>query len=140
MWTRAAVLALATLTLAACGGDEGGGGGGDAPTAASFTGCFELAGFEAVKPKPREESVLAFQAKSKGYAVEPVNVQRKGMLTPHAFLVFFESEAKAKEAMEELNATSFGEVPPQQQRGPAVIGYGDRENRASVEPAIADCL
>ena len=132
-----AILALVALP-AGCGGDEGG-GGGDSPTAASFVDCFELAGFEAKRPAPREESVLAFQAKQRGYDVEPVNVSKSGMLSPHAFLVFFESEEKAKEAMEELNATSFGSVPPQQ-RGPAVIGYGDEENRAAVEPAIRKCL
>ncbi|HEX8052720.1 MAG TPA: hypothetical protein VF517_06985 [Thermoleophilaceae bacterium] len=140
MWTRLAALVLAALALASCGGNGGGGnGGGGTPTATSFIDCFDLAGFEAMKPKPREESVLAFQAKSKGYAVEPVNVQKEGMLTPHAFLVFFASAAKAREAMKELNATAYGDVPPQQ-RGPAVIGYGDEEDRTAVEPAIAGCL
>ncbi|MDQ3937034.1 MAG: hypothetical protein M3340_20655 [Actinomycetota bacterium] len=139
----ALLLALIALLAAGCGDDgdggNGGGGGGNPVTAASFLECFDLAGFEAVKPKPREESILAFQAKREGYEVEPVNVSKKGMLTPHAFLVFFESEAKAKEAMEKLKATSYGEVPPQQ-TGPAVIGYGDAENRAAVEPAIGKCL
>ena len=132
-----AALALALALLAiGCGGDEG---GDDGPaTASQFVDCFDLAGFEAVRPKPREESVLAFQAKRKGYEVEPVNVTKAGMLTPHAFLVFFESPAKAKEAMEELGASSLGSVPPQQ-RGAAVIGYGDDENRRAVEPAIGEC-
>jgi hypothetical protein len=136
--TRLAILVLAAA-LAGCGGDDGGDGGGDAPTAASFVECFDLAGYEAAKPKPREESILAFQAKREGYAVEPVNVAKTGMLTPHAFLVFFESPDEAREAMEKLGATSFGEVPPQQ-LGPAVIGYGDDENRRAVEPAIRECL
>lgn len=119
-----------TLALAGCG---------DAPTAAGLVDCFDLAGFEAAEPKPREESVLAFHARRKGYDVEPVKVSKSGMLTPYAFLVFFESSTKAREAMEELGATSFGEVP-QQQRGPAVIGYGDKENRKGVQATIEDCL
>jgi hypothetical protein len=142
MWPRLATIGLLALALAGCGGDddgEGGGGGGKAPTAASFLDCFELAGFEAAKPKPREESILAFQAEQKGYAVEAVNVSKAGMITPHAFMVFFASADKAKEAMKELDANSLGEVPPQQ-LGPAVIGYGDQENRAAVEPAIRECL
>ena len=134
----ATALLLALALLAGCGGG-GDGGGGDTPTAASFVDCFELAGFTAAKPKPREESVLAFQAKRSGYDVEPVNVSKSGMLTPHAFLVFFESADEADRALKELNATSLGEVPPQR-RGPAVIGYGDEESRAAVGSAVEDCL
>ena len=138
MWTRtAAAAALAALALASCGGDEG--GGGERPTTGSFVDCFDLAGFTAAEPKPREESVLAFQARQKGYEVEAVNVSKSGMLTPHAFMVFFESEDRAREAMEELNATSFGDVPPQR-RGPVVIGYGDAEDRAAVGRSIESCL
>ncbi len=141
MRSLAPMLALAALLALGCGGDDDNGGdsGGEPVTATTFLECFDMPGFEAAKPKPREESVLAFQAKQKGYTVEPVNVSKKGMLTPHAFLVFFESEAKAREAMEELKATSYGEVPPQQ-TGPAVIGYGDTEDRAAVGPAIEECL
>jgi hypothetical protein len=137
----APILATTVLLAAGCGGgdDNGGGDSGKPVTAAGFVECFDLAGFEAARPKPREESVLAFQAKQEGYSVEPVNVSKKGMLTPHAFLVFFESETKAREAMEELKATSYGDVPPQQ-TGPAVIGYGDTEHRAAVAPAIEECL
>jgi hypothetical protein len=134
-----AVLAMG-LIAAGCGDDEEKGGGEPrAVTAASFVECFDKPGFEAKKPAPREESVLAFQAKSKGYGVEPVNVSETGMLTPAAFLVFFESPEKAKEAMDELDATSYGEVPPAT-LGPAVIGYGDTEDRAAVEPAIRACV
>lgn len=137
---RAPLLALAAAALLAlgCGGD-------DEPaeqkpaTAATFVECFEKAGYEAKRPAPREESVLAFQARQNGYKVEPVNVTERGMLTPAAFLVFFESSEKAKEAMKELKATSYGEVPPAV-RGPAVIGYGDRENRAAVGPPIDACI
>lgn len=136
MRTAVAVLVVAVLA-AGCGGN--GGGGGQPTDAASFVECFRLAGFEAKRPAPREESILAFQAKREGYEVEPVNVSQPGMLTPHAFLVFFESEEKAREAMEKLGATSLGEVAPQR-RGPAVIGYGDSENRAKVEPAISECV
>jgi len=136
---RLLAIALLGLVLGACGGSDDGGGDPEGPTAGGFVECFDLAGFEAVRPKPREESILAFQAKRDGYEVEPVNVSKKGILTPHAFLVFFASEDEAEKAMKELNATSFGEVPPQR-LGPAVTGYGDDENRAAVEPAIRKCL
>jgi hypothetical protein len=138
---RARLLALGVAALAAsgCGGDE-------EPaertpvTAAGFVECFDKAGFEAKRPAAREESVLAFQARRNGYKVEPVNVIERGMtLAPAAFVVFFESPAKATEAMEELKAISYGEVPPVV-RGPAVIGYGDRENRRAVEPAVDACI
>lgn len=137
---RAPVLALgvAALLAAGCGGDEEPAERTPA-TAAGFLECFEKAGYEAKRPAPREESVLAFQARRGGYRVEPVNVTERGMLTPAAFLVFFESPARAKEAMEELGATSYGEVPPAT-RGPAVIGYGDKENRAAVGPSIDACV
>jgi hypothetical protein len=138
MWTRLVTSALAVLALGGCG-DEEGGGDAEPVTAASFVDCFEKPGFQAVRPKPREESVLAFQAKSKGYEVEPVNVQEAGALVPHAFIVFFESGEKATEATEELRANSLGPVPPQR-LGPAVIGYGDEENRAAVEAAIRRCI
>jgi hypothetical protein len=137
-------IALLTLALAGCGDDGGGGGGGggggeQAPPAAEFIECFDLAGFEAVEPKPREESVLAFQAKQEGYDVQAVNVSNKGVLSPHAFMVFFKSADEARKAMDELNATSFGVVPPQR-IGSVVLGYGDAENRTAVEPAIKKCL
>jgi hypothetical protein len=138
---RARLLALLFAAIAA-----GGCGGDDEPaertpvTAATFVECFDKSGFEAKRPAPREESVLAFQARRNGYKVEPVNVTERGMpLSPAAFIVFFESPAKAAEAMEELKAISYGEVPPAV-RGPAVIGYGDRENRRAVEPAIDACI
>ena len=139
---RALAPALAALVLLApgCGDDED--PARDRPkeaTPASFLGCFEKTGYEAKRPAPREESVLAFQAKRNGYRVEPVNVSERGMLTPAAFLVFFESPAKAREGMKELGATSYGEVPPAV-LGPAVVGYGDDETRAAVEPAITACL
>ena len=136
MRPRLAAIAVLGLALAGCGDD---GGGGDAPTAAGFVDCFELSGFAAAEPKPREESVLAFQARQKGYDVEAVNVSKKGMLSSHAFMVFFASADDARKAMKELNAIAFGDVPPQQ-LGPAVVGYGDEENRAAVEPAIRKCL
>jgi hypothetical protein len=139
MWARVATIALLALAPAGCGGGDDDGGGGEAPTATSFVGCFDLADFEAAKPKPREESVLAFRAKQKGYDVEAVNASKEGTIAPHAFMVFFASADEAKKAMDELNANALGEVPPQQ-RGPVVIGYCDEENRAAVEPAIEDCL
>ena len=141
MRSRLLVVPILLLALAGCGGDGGGSDGGEERTAGAsgFIECFDKPGFEAVRPKPREESVLAYQAKSEGYKVEPVNVQQKGQLTPHAFIVFFESAEKATEAMKALNANSLGSVPPQR-LGPAVIGYGDEENRAAVEPAIKRCI
>ena len=145
MRTPLLALPLLLLALTGCGGGDDDDKGGSEPskpggtTAAAFIDCFDKPGFEAVRPKPREESVLAYQAKSKGYAVEPVNVVQKGQLTPHAFIVFFESADKATEAMKALKANSLGSVPPQQ-LGPAVIGYGDEENKAAVEPAIKQCV
>jgi len=134
-------LALAALLTAGCGGDSGGGEPPkkDAVTAPAFLECFDRSGYEAKKPAPREESVLAFQAKQKGYRIEPVNVTGDDKLVPAAFLVFFESGEKAAEAIEELKATSFGGVPIAT-RGPAVIGYTDEEERALVEPAINGCI
>ena len=133
------VVAAAALLAAGCSGDANTADGGETPSAGSFVGCFDLAGFEAKVPPPREESILAFQAKRSGYEVEPVNVSKNGMLTPHAFLVFFESEERAKQAIADLKATSLGEVPPQQRKN-VVIGYGDEENRRTVEPAINRCV
>jgi hypothetical protein len=135
-------LALVAAIAAGCGDDDSGGGEEprrDPATAASFIDCFDKPGYEAKKPPAREESVLAYQAKSSGYRVDPVNVTERGQLTPAAFLVFFESAEKAAAAMKELKATSYGEVPPAT-LGPAVIGYGDKENRAAVEPAIKACI
>jgi hypothetical protein len=139
---RASLLALGlAAVLLGCGDD-----GGDEPkpeakrtTAAAFIACFEKPGFDARRPKPREESVLAYQAKSSGFKVEPVNVTERGMLTPAAFLVFFESPERAAAAMKDLDAMAYGEVPPAT-RGAAVIGYGDKENRAAVGPAIDACI
>ena len=132
-------LALAALLATGCGEKDNDSGGDKATTAASFVECFDKTAFEAKRPKPREESVLAYQAKSNGYKVEPVNVVEKDMLSPAAFIVFFDSPEKAAAAMKELDAMSYGEVPPVT-RGPAVIGYGDKENRAAVEPAINACV
>jgi hypothetical protein len=77
--------------------------------------------------------VLAFQAKQKGYTVQPVNVTGAEKLVPAAFIVFFESPEKAAEAVKELKATSLGGVGVVT-RGPAVIGYTDEEERAN------DCI
>jgi hypothetical protein len=97
------------------------------------------AGLRGREAKPREESVLAYQAKSNGYRVEPVNVREDGALVPHAFIVFFENGERATEAVDELRANALGSVPPQR-IGAAVIGYGDEENRAAVEPAVRSCI
>ena len=138
------VLTLAALLAAGCGDDDS---GGDKPkpepkatsaTAASFIDCFDRSGYTAKRPPPREESVLAFQAKQEGFKVEPVNVTGAEKLVPAAFLVFFESGAKAAEAVKDLKATSLGGMGVVT-RGPAVIGYTDEEERAEVEPAVDRC-
>lgn len=141
MRARLLAIGLAALAAAGCGGDEKEEPAERTPaTAAGFVECFDKAGFEAKRPAPREESILAFQARREGYKVEPVNViEGKMSLSPAAFIVFFESPVKASEAMEKLKAMSYGEVPPVV-RGPAVIGYGDEENRRAVEPAIDACI
>ena len=131
------VLTAAALIAAGCGGDDP--SERKAVTAAAFVKCFEKEGYRAERPGPREESVLAFQARRSGYRVEPVNVTERGKFTPAAFLAFFRSPKEAKEAMKELEAMSYGEVPPVIS-GPVVIGYGDREDRAAVEPAVNACV
>ena len=145
MRTRLLALALAALVAGGCGDDDSGGGGADEPkkkdaaTATSFIGCFKAEGYTAKKPAPREESVLAFQAKQEGFKVEPVNVTGAEALVPAAFLVFFESPEKAAEAVKELKATSLGGMGVVT-RGPAVIGYTDEEERRAVEPGVNACL
>jgi hypothetical protein len=130
------------LLVAGCGGDDDGDGGGGGSTAKpggsegaqAFIDCFKVSGYEAVKPGPREESLFAYSAKEKGYAVAPVNVRESGnTISASVFLVFFDSQEKAKEALEELGRTSIGDVPPQQ-RGAAVIGYFSEEDRSKTGP------
>jgi hypothetical protein len=144
----ALVALLACLALAACGGDEEGGQpaadkpkapAGSGPAAKAFLGCYDQAGYRARRANRTEQSVLSFQARNKGYDVVPVNVYKGEMITPTAFLVFFASPDKAKQAMKELDATAFGSVPPVQ-RGPAVIGYGDKENRTAVGRTVEGCV
>jgi hypothetical protein len=144
---RPVAAALAALVLlAGCGGDDEGGGGGGAPEprtaveqATAFVDCFDQRGYRAVRPKPREESLFAFTAKRRGYAVAPVNVVKDGGLVASAFLAFFDSETKAKKAMDELATTSVGDVPPLQQ-GPAVVGYSDDEDKRAVEATLKRCV
>jgi hypothetical protein len=142
--TRLLALALAALVAGGCGDDDSGGGGADEPkkdaaTATSFIDCFKAEGYTAKKPAPREESVLAFQAKQEGYKVEPVNVTGAEALVPAAFLVFFEGPEKAAEAVKELKATSLGGMGVVT-RGAAVIGYTDEEERKAVEPGVNGCV
>ena len=145
MRSRVTALLAAALLAAGCGGDDGGGGGAEKEperkpaTAESFLGCFEQSGYKARRPPPREESVLAFQAKQKGFKTEPVNVTGSGKLVPAAFIVFFDSAEKAGQAVRELKATALGGVGVVT-RGPAVIGYTDAEERAAVEPAVNRCI
>jgi hypothetical protein len=139
MRSRTTALLVAALLAAGCGDDEQGEPERRPVTAASFLDCFQRDGYAAERPGPRQESVLAFQAKQKGFRVEPVNVTGEQKLVPAAFLVFFESGAKAADAVKALEATSLGGQGVVT-RGPAVVGYTDQEERAAVEPAVNRCL
>jgi hypothetical protein len=146
---------LSLVLVAGCGGDDDGGGGGGGAYgggggqatakpggdegAQAFIDCFKAPGYDAVRPKPREESLFALQAKNKGFANTPVNVTEPKAISAGAFLVFFEDEGKAKQALDEVGATSVGDVPPQQ-RGPAVIGYFSEDDKKRTESAINGCL
>jgi hypothetical protein len=138
-------LLLLALIVASCGGDDDGGGGSTAKAggpegAQAFIDCFKAPGYVAAKPKPMQESLFANTAKREGFPVTPVNVNESGNdISASAFLVFFESEDKAKQALDELGRTSIGDVPPQQ-RGPAVIGYFSEEDKGKTETAINGCL
>ena len=140
------VLTLAAVLAAGCGDDDSGGGDEPKPapkpsaaTAASFIKCFDKSGYSAKRPPPREESVLAYQAKQEGYKTEPVNVTGAQKLVTAAFIVFFENGDRAAAAVKELKATSLGGVGVVT-RGPAVIGYTDEEERAEVEAAVNACI
>ena len=136
------------MLVAGCGDDSGSGGGlygggggksgGDAG-AQAFIDCFKAPGYAAVRPKPRQESLFAFTAKQKGFPNTPVNVTEPKAVSAGVFLVFFENEDKASEALKELGGTSLGDVPPQK-RGPAVIGYFSMDDKKKAESAINRCL
>ena len=141
------IVALIALLLAGCG-DDGDGKGQSKPeqttrdpaaNALAFIECFDLPGYEAKRPKPREESLFAFTAKRKGFRVAAVNVTKKGSISTSAFLAVFESQATARRAMDELATTAVGDVKPQQ-KGPAVIGYLGPDDLKAVGPAIGECF
>jgi hypothetical protein len=137
------------LLVAGCGGDDGGGGSGGgggsekpggAEGAQAFIDCFKAPGYDAAKPKPMQESLFANTAKREGFPVTPVNVNESGNdISASVFLVFFETEDKATEALDKLGRTSLGDVPPQQ-RGAAVIGYFSEEDKGKTESAINGCI
>ena len=158
--TRAAacLAALGLALVAGCGGGDGdggaegpiagGGGGGStrqaaqpggAAAAQAFMGCFRVRGYRAVDPKKGEESFFAFEADRKGFPNAPVNVTRGKGYVPSAFMIFFADEGKAKEALDQVGRRTVGDIPPQQ-RGPAVIAYTDREERAEIESAVNGCV
>lgn len=140
------IAALVALLLAGCG-DDGDGGGQEkasetrdpAANALAFIECFDLPGYEAKRPKPREESLFAFTAKRKGFRVAAVNVTKTGSIATSAFLAVFESQATARRAMDELATSAVGDVKPQQ-KGPAVVGYLGPDDLKAVGPAIGRCL
>ena len=134
-------LVLTVAALAGCGGGDGGESKkalGGAAAADAFIGCFKRPGYEAKRPKPREESLFALQANRRGFKNVPVNVAVPGSVAASAFLAFFESEERAKEAMKALAVTAVGDVPPSQ-RGSAVIGYLGQDDKRELEAEIARC-
>lgn len=139
-WVAAALTCL--VAAAGCGGGDDGGGsakpGGDAG-AQAFIECFDVPGYKAATPPAGQESFFALEAEQKGFPNTPVNVTPPNAIGADVFLVFFESKAKAEQALDEVGRTNAGDVPPQQ-RGPAVIGYTDEAAKAKTEAAIGDCL
>ena len=143
------VVALACTALVATGcgssdsdGDGDGGRGGEPSGdegAQAFISCFKAPGYEAAKPPAGQESLFALEAKRKGFANTPVNVVQGKEITAAVFVVFFESEDKAKQALDEIGRTTVGDVPPQQ-RGPTVLAYAFPDDKAKTEKAINACL
>jgi len=142
---RAFVAGLVSVALlAGCGGDDGGDGAlsqkGGAEGADAFVACFKAPGYKAAKPAPQQESLFALTANKRGFPNTPVNISESGnTIAASVFLAFFESEEKAKQALDELGRTSIGDVPPQQ-RGPVVIGYSSAEDKSATEKGIAACV
>jgi hypothetical protein len=138
------ILALAAvLAVAGCGGGSGDDGkdepGPAAKAADSFQRCFKLTGYHAKRPAEGHESLFALESANDGYAVDPVNVGKSNTISPSAFLVFFESPDKAKEAMHKVGASSIDGVPPAQ-RGKAVIGYLTKVDKTATSSSIERCL
>jgi hypothetical protein len=140
--------ALVGLALAACGsdygnGDGGSGGGGGKPGgdagARAFIECFKAPGYKAVNPKAGQESLFALESERRGFPNTPVNVVQGQEVVASVFLVFFESEDKAKEALDEIGRTTVGDIPPQQ-RGPAVLAYTGEEDKRKTEKSVNACL
>ena len=149
---RMLIAPLVALALAAAGcgdpdeGGSSGGAGGEQAAAATpmeaadkFIGCFDKAGYEAVRPEEGQESLFALQAEKGGYEVVPVNVTKPGAVAANAYLVFFEDEATAKNAKDELGVTAVGDAPPLE-RGQVIAGYLDTDAKTELEPAISACL
>ena len=129
--TTATALACLALGGAGCGSSDDDGGGGNAgggepggdQAAQAFITCFKAPGYTAAKPAAGQESLFALEAKRKGFPNTPVNV----------------TEAKAKQALDEIGRTTVGDIPPQQ-RGPAVLAYAFADDKAKTEKAVGGCL
>jgi hypothetical protein len=136
----AAGLCALALLVGGCGGSDSdsGSSGGDA-AASKFVACFKQPGYEAVRPAAGEESLFALSAEKKGYEVVPVNVTKPGAVAANAFLAFFDTEANAAKAVDEVAVVGAGDVPPVQ-RGVAVVGYLDQASSDALGGAIQDCL
>ena len=145
--TTATALACLALAGAGCGSsdDDGGGGngGGGKPggdqAAQAFITCFKAPGYTAGTPAAGQESLFALEAKRKGFPNTPVNVTEGKEITAAVFLVFFENEEKAKQALDEIGRTTVGDIPPQQ-RGPAVVAYAFADDKSKTEKAVSGCL
>jgi hypothetical protein len=145
--TTATALACLALGGAGCGSSDDDGGGGNAgggkpggdQAAQAFITCFKVPGYKAAEPAAGQESLFALEAKRKGFPNTPVNVTEGKEITAAVFLVFFENEDKAKQALDEIGRTTVGDIPPQQ-RGPAVLAYAFADDKAKTEKAVGGCL
>jgi len=145
--TTATALACLALGGAGCGSSDDDGGGGNAgggkpggdQAAQAFITCFKAPGYKAAEPAAGQESLFALEAKRKGFPNTPVNVTEGKEITAAVFLVFFENEEKAKQALDEIGRTTVGDIPPQQ-RGPAVVAYAFADDKSKTEKAVSGCL
>jgi len=134
------IAAAALAVLGGCGSDPGGGGRpGGGEGARAFIDCFKVPGYRALKPPAGQESLFALEAKRQGYPNTPVNINEGSASFASVFLIFFEDEDKAKNALDQLGRETAGDIPPQQ-RGPAVIAYPYADDKRKTEKAVDGCL